>query len=108
MTGRRLDALRTPDGRRVPGEFFPHLLKDYAGIRQFQVVQPALDQLQLRVVLSPTWTSAEQRLLLHQVATRMGPQVTIQWQSVPSIPLTRAGKHRVVVSEVEEAAWGVR
>jgi phenylacetate-CoA ligase len=108
VSGRRLDALRTPDGRRVPGEFFPHLLKDFAAIRQFQVVQPALDQLQLRVVLASNWTPAEQLRLLEQVATRMGPQVTVHWQSVPSIPLTRAGKHRVVVSEVKEPACGVR
>src|SRR5207253_1358560 len=29
VTGRRLDILRTPDGRQIPGEFFPHLLKDF-------------------------------------------------------------------------------
>lgn len=100
VSGRRLDALRTPDGRAVPGEFFPHLMKDYAGIRQFQVVQPALDQLELRVVLAPTWTAAQQQHLLEQVARTMGPHVVVQWQAVPAIELTRAGKHRVVVSQV--------
>jgi phenylacetate-CoA ligase len=101
VSGRRLDSLRTPDGRKVPGEFFPHLLKDFAGIRQFQVVQPALDQLELRVVLAPTWTAAEQQKLLDQVTRMMGPHVVVQLQAVPAIELTRAGKHRVVVSQVE-------
>jgi len=103
VSGRRLDALCTPDGRRVPGEFFPHLLKDYAGIRQFQVVQPALDRLELHVVLAPSWTEAEQQHLLGRVAEIMGPQVALQWQPVPAIELTRAGKHRVVVSHVAAA-----
>src|SRR5262249_25984262 len=30
VVGRRLDVLHTPDGRRAPGELFPHLLKDFA------------------------------------------------------------------------------
>src|SRR5690606_25431630 len=29
VTGRRLDVLHSPDGRRIPGEFFPHCLKDF-------------------------------------------------------------------------------
>ncbi len=108
VSGRRLDALCTPDGRRVPGEFFPHLLKDYAAIRQFQVVQPALDRLELRVVLAPTWNEAQQQHLLDQVARIMGPQVALQLQPVPAIELTRAGKHRVVVSQVATAEGEVR
>ncbi len=102
VTGRRLDTLRTPDGRRVPGEFFPHLMKDFASVRQFQVVQPALDRLELRVVLAAGWTEAEQQKLLELVARTVGPCVTVHWQSVPAIELTAAGKHRVVVSDVAE------
>lgn len=102
VSGRRLDSLRTPDGRQVPGEFFPHLMKDYTAIRQFQVVQTALDRLELRVVLAPTWTAAEQQQVLEQVTRTMGPQVSVQWQAVPAIELTPAGKHRVVVSQLTD------
>ncbi len=104
VSGRRLDTLRTPDGRNVPGEFFPHLMKDYAAVRRFQVVQPALDRLELRVVLAPTWTNAEQQQVMGQVTRTMGPHVAVQWQTVPSIELTRAGKHRVVVSQLTNQA----
>jgi hypothetical protein len=55
----------------------------------------------LRVVLAPTWTAAEQQKLLDQVTRMMGPHVVVQLQAVPAIELTRAGKHRVVVSQVE-------
>ena len=41
VVGRRLDTLRTPDGRSIPGELFPHLLKDFPLVRRFQVAQPA-------------------------------------------------------------------
>lgn len=100
VRGRRLDAIHTPDGRNVPGEFFPHLMKDYAGVRQFQVLQTSLDQLELRVVLAPAWTDADRRSVLHSVSRTVGPHVTVRWRAVPSIELTRAGKHRVVVSHV--------
>jgi phenylacetate-CoA ligase len=102
VTGRRLDTLRTPDGRRVPGEFFARLLRYFPDIRQLQVVQPALDRIELRVVVAAGWTEAEQQKLLELVARTVGPCVTVQWQSVPTIELTAAGKHRVVVSHVAE------
>jgi phenylacetate-CoA ligase len=38
VTGRRLDMLTTPDGRKIPGEFFPHLIKEFPAVRRFQVV----------------------------------------------------------------------
>ena len=100
VTGRKVDSLRTPDGRRVPGAFFPHLMKDFAGIRQFQVVQPTLDRLELRVVLTADWRTDDQQELLARVARTVGPQVDIQWQPVPNIELTKAGKHKVVVSHL--------
>src|SRR5436190_1770054 len=39
VSGRRLDIVRTPDGRHVPGELFPHLVKVFPQVRRFQVVQ---------------------------------------------------------------------
>ncbi len=100
VRGRRLDALQTPDGRTVPGEFFPHLMKEYEAVRQFQVVQPALNRLELRVVLTPKWTDVLKQQLLQKVSSAMGPQVAVCWQPVSSIRLTRAGKQRVVVSQL--------
>lgn len=100
VTGRRLDVLATPDGRRVPGEFFPHLFKDYAAVRQFQVVQKAQDRVQLRVVLADTWSESEQRQIVQQITQVMGPQVQLDWQPVEQIERTPAGKHRVVVREM--------
>src|SRR5690606_6709190 len=53
IDGRRLDAIRTTDGRVLPGEFFPHMLKDVAGVRRFQVVQESLERFTLSVVPGP-------------------------------------------------------
>ena len=51
VVGRQLDTLETPDGRKIPGEFFPHLIKDFPAIRRFQVVQETIEQITLKLVV---------------------------------------------------------
>jgi len=101
VSGRRLDVLRTPDGRRIAGEFFPHLLKDFAGIARFQVVQERMDRVELRVVYGgPGLGPAERRHLEAQARQALGLAVRFELIEVAEIPLTAAGKLRVVVSHV--------
>jgi phenylacetate-CoA ligase len=101
VIGRRLDVLHTPDGRRVPGEFFPHLLKDFSAVRQFQVVQEQADCIQLRIVLSEDWRDADRNALNGAVRKVIGPAVRFELQPVSSIPLTPAGKQQVVVNRLQ-------
>ncbi|MBL8798966.1 MAG: phenylacetate--CoA ligase family protein [Planctomycetia bacterium] len=98
VTGRRLDVLHTPDGRRLPGEFFPHLCKDYPAIQRFQVEQTEPDRMQFKVVLGPRWSDADQAQLLHEVRQAIGEAMQVDFLPVTDIPLTRAGKHQVVIN----------
>ncbi|MFO0904072.1 MAG: hypothetical protein U0939_13795 [Pirellulales bacterium] len=100
VRGRTVDTIQTPDGRQVPGAFFPHLMKDFAGVRQFQVVQSTREQLELRVVLGDEWRDESRTEILRRVRRAVGEQVELAWRPVEHIPLTSAGKHRVVVSEL--------
>ncbi len=61
ITGRRLDVLSTPDGHRLPGEFFPHMFKELPGVRRFQVVQDVPEAITVRIV-AREWTPAERPL----------------------------------------------
>jgi len=45
VDGRKLDIIKTPSGKIIPGELFPHLFKEFTGIRRFQVRQEKLDEL---------------------------------------------------------------
>jgi phenylacetate-CoA ligase len=100
VTGRRLDVLRTPDGRRIAGEFFPHLMKDYPAVARFQVVQEWIDHVDIRVVFGSPMGPAERRHLEGRVREALGPAVRFKLMEVAEIPLTAAGKLRVVVSHV--------
>jgi phenylacetate-CoA ligase len=104
VTGRRLDVLRTPDGRRIAGEFFPHLMKDYPAVARFQVVQERIDRVDVRVVFAFPIGPAERRHLEGRVREALGPAVRFKLMEVAEIPLTAAGKLRVVVSHVPSDA----
>lgn len=104
VVGRRLDMLHMPDGRHVPGEFFPHLVKDFPAVRRFQVIQDAPDHVQLLLVISAAWNKEARVLLERQVRDTLGPSVCLEMRVVDDIPLTSSGKHRVVVNLCDEVA----
>lgn len=98
VVGRQLDVLVTADGRRIAGEFFPHLLKDYGSVRRFQVIQRRRDLVELKLVVDASWQSVTREKLLREVRQTLGPSTHAVIREVEEIPLTGTGKWRVVVS----------
>lgn len=103
VTGRQLDVLATPDGRKIPGEFFPHLLKDYRSIRRFQVIQDDLAEIVIRLVVSGGMTLTDEESLRRDLREGIGPVVRLKLEVVDDIPLTKAGKLKVVVNNLAAA-----
>jgi phenylacetate-CoA ligase len=101
VVGRRLDVIHTPGGRHVPGEFFPHLLKDFPDVRRFQVIQVSPGSLVLRLVVGEGWTRESQRRLEHEVRSAVAEEMSIEFEFVDQIQLTPAGKWRVVVNQCQ-------
>jgi len=97
VVGRQLDVLVTADGHRLAGEFFPHLLKDYAAIRQFQVVQLQSDLVELKLVVDSSWRDDARESLRREVQKSVGKATRLLINEVDTIPLTAMGKLRVVV-----------
>ncbi len=102
VTGRRLDLLETPDGRKIPGEFFPHLIKEFPAVRRFQVIQERLESITVKLVSDGGITLADRHLLMEEIRKVAGDEVEIDLQYVNDIPLTRAGKHHVVVQRLTQ------
>ena len=103
VVGRQLDVIHTPDGRSVPGEFFPHMMKDFAPVRRFVVVQEAPDRLEIRVVRSRPWASGERESLVQRTRETVGNSIRIELNEVDDIPLTGVGKQRVVINRCTPA-----
>ncbi len=103
VTGRRLDVLTTPDGRQLPGEFFPHILKEFSAVQRFQVEQAEPEVITVRLV-APSWTEADAARLRREVAAVAGGALEVRVEQVADIPLTGAGKLKVVVNRLAERA----
>lgn len=99
VTGRTLDLLVARDGRTIPGEFFPHLVKDFPAVRRFQVVQEEADR--VRFAMDAEGLGADDRTRLEGlVRGALGPGMRVEFESVARIPLTASGKLQVVMNRV--------
>ena len=100
VTGRILDAIRMPDGTIVPGEFFPHVFKEFAEVRQYQIVQDSLDAIRVCIVKADGFDLSVQAAIHAQLRRMFGDVLTIHFEYLDAIPLTPAGKLRVTVSNL--------
>ena len=101
VEGRVLDAIRTPAGHVLPGEFFPHMLKDVVGVMRFQVVQTRLDRLELAIVRGEGFDEGSLQYIRREVAKVLGDSVELVCHFVDDIPLTPSGKLRVTISRLD-------
>jgi len=97
IEGRVLDLLRTVDGRTVPGEFFPHLLKEVPEFARYRVEQKSLDRIVISAVLSQPLSEQSQSLLRREIEKVFGTATRWEVQPVVEIPNLASGKRRVTV-----------
>lgn len=99
VEGRVQDLITLPGGRYLPGEFFPHLFKDFA-IQQFQVEQDRLDHLTLRIVRGEGLSQQDLDYLLGKVREYTEGTAGISVEFCETIPLTATGKFRYTISRL--------
>ena len=97
IEGRLLEVLRTPDGRTVPGEFFPHLLKEIGEVREYQVRQSSPEEIVISLVLARPLSEPSEALLRHEMAKVFTPATRVAIQPVEAIPRLASGKRRLTV-----------
>ena len=100
VVGRTLDVIKTPEGKIIPGEFFPHLLKDFSCIARFQVIQEKRDLLVIKLVPTTELSETTKKRIDSEVRNVVGPAMIITYEIVSEIPLTATGKYRVTISRV--------
>jgi phenylacetate-CoA ligase len=104
VEGRTLDLIRTPDGRVIAGEFFPHLLKDYPSIRRYQVLQEQPDELRIRLALAQPLPEPARAQLERIVGEQVGPRMRVRWETGPQVEIEPTAKFRPVRSLVTASA----
>ena len=101
IVGRTHDFLVTADGQFVHGEFFAYTFRVKPEVARYQVYQPDARHLEVRLVCKQPVDSAWMDTVHQELQARFGPSTQISVHLVDDIELTRAGKLRVVVSEVK-------
>ncbi len=98
IVGRSLDVIHLRDGRVLPGEFFPHLMKDFRDVKRFQVVQHDLNLLEVKIVPVGNFSEESMRKINEELRKVVGSEIKVEYNFVSDIPLTATGKHRVTIS----------
>jgi phenylacetate-CoA ligase len=100
VDGRKLDALRTRDGRFVPGEYVVYAFLGATGIRRYQVVQKQLDAFEILIVPDAGFDAGIIEHVRSELVKVVGDSVALNFRLTDEIPLTPSGKQRVTVSEL--------
>jgi phenylacetate-CoA ligase len=98
IVGRVDDILVTPDGRPL-GRLDP-VFKGMSGIYETQIIQSGPARLLLKIVIDPSFTEKNRDDLLYEVWKRSGSAMKVDIEVVDSIPKSKNGKFRSVVSNI--------
>jgi phenylacetate-CoA ligase len=99
--GRVLDVICCPDGKLLPGEFFPHLMKEVEGsVQAFQIIQPVIDRLTVRIVPKPSYSEETTGYLRRHIEAQVGAGILVEFEIVDRIETHASGKYRPTISMV--------
>jgi phenylacetate-CoA ligase len=97
IDGRLLDLLQTATGQLVPGEFFPHLLKEVPEIAEYQVEQQNIYLIQVSAVLSAPLSEHSREFLEREFKKIIGESTNVEIKTVDRISKLPSGKKRAVI-----------
>jgi phenylacetate-CoA ligase len=97
------DIVVTPEGRMISPSILTHPFKPFPQIIKSQIVQGRLDHLLVKLIPSDEFTPEHRKLLVEQLARRLGPRMEIEIRIVDEIPQEPSGKFRWVISRVDHS-----
>ncbi len=100
VIGRTLDCIYTSDGKILPGEFFPHFLKDFSGLDKFQVIQKDINNVEIKLIVRDKFSTESAKIIESETRKALGDKINIEVNLVDDIPLTSSGKYRVTISNL--------
>jgi len=99
VVGRIEDVVVGPDGRQMVR--FHGIFVNQPHVREGQIVQEALDRIRVKVVATEGFGENDVRDITGRIRQRLG-DVQVDVEVVDSIPRTKAGKFKAVVSLLEK------
>ena len=101
IQGRVQSIITTPEGNYIPGTFFGHFFKEYYYcIKQYQVIQMTLNQINLNIVKGDRFDNSIFKQVLNKLKQYLGSEILINVTFQKDIKLTKTGKYQAVLSHV--------
>ncbi len=97
--GRDSDFVYMRSGDRLPGIFFHHLMGNFAGVAQFQLIQDRRDELLLRIVRNSEYTTDDELQLKRVVLEHSDIEPVIEY--CDAIERTGTGKITSVICNID-------
>lgn len=103
VDGRVAETIRLPQGGELQGYIVMYpISKHMRYLREYQVYQPDINHLLIRVVEAEKLPVKVEKQILHEMHTIVGDRINLEIKKVESIPLTKRGKRTFVCSDVKE------
>ena len=99
ILGRRRNLLTLPTGKRFWPKFGIMKFRDIAPVRQYQIIQTAIDRLDVRLVVDNQLTYEQERLLREVICDAIGYPMNVSFEYLSTIPVI-AGKFEEFRSEI--------
>ena len=98
VMGRMDDYIKLPDGRSMP--MMSHTIMKHVTVAESQVIQNALDHITIKVVPFVTFTAEDEAIVIRTAHEKLGGDMKVTVEVVDTIPRTKGGKLRAVISHV--------
>jgi len=100
VTTKEEDVITTPDGRLISSSILTHPFKPMKYVSESQIIQEDEKTVRIKLVKIDGYSDSDTEYLKTEFAKRLGDQMEVVVEFVDSIPRTKAGKLRWVVSKV--------
>lgn len=100
ITTKDEDIISTRSGRYISPSILNALTHHLTSIAEHQVVQEDVENVRLRIVKKSNYTTADHEFLMKGLKDIFGDEMIVGIEYVDSIPRTKAGKFRWVISKV--------
>jgi phenylacetate-CoA ligase len=98
LEGRITDVIVTRDGKSVSSPVFTLVFKDLQHVKEFQVIQESRERIKVKIVKRSQYSEEDSNCIINGIKKIAGENMQIDIEFVTSIPPTRSGKRRIVIS----------
>jgi phenylacetate-CoA ligase len=103
ITGRFQDTIVLSDGTNVSltAFIFGQHLKEFSKIRELQVYQKKMGEVEIRIVQNKSFSSSEEKSIIETLSNSVNHKLEIKIKFVEQLAKTSTGKHRFFISAID-------